>query len=180
MKRIILTSLILTLGVTVFNACRKKVYQNINRSSIEEMTYVIDPCPLSDISEWSYYDFGQALCGYLSGQGTIGAIDTRLNCTATAGTSCSPVTSPNIYILTYSTDIFNGSNALNDGVITVAEQQALITQIINTCNSHKNSNYGSNYSIYNYDIWFDYPLCGGCPDEILIFVKYKASKLCRS
>jgi len=182
MKKIIFSAALLAAAVISFNSCVKKdVKQNVATTNSTSLEKVILVCPLSDIYATYYSQLGNSLCGGPSsngsGYGTTGALDTKLNCNKSAGPGCDLVNP----IFAYSTSFSAGPGSyLSDGVMTVAEQQALVTQIQNACNAHKNANYGSAYTIAEYDCWYMQNLCGSCPDGMTLVVNYKAAKQCKN
>lgn len=180
MKKLIFPVLFVTSAAISFISCEKKdIKRTSSQSTITETIEKINICPLSDINASNYSSLGVSMCGSLNGQNTIGEIDVKLNCNQTAGTGCNPVSVNGLSIRSYSTDPMSGTNVLSDGIMTVTEQQSLISAIQTYCNTHKNANYGSNYIINHYDVWYMQALCGGCPDGLVVMVDYEASKPCK-
>lgn len=179
MKKIIFSAVLATAVFISFNSCKKVATTSPGTTSSSPVAQQLNICPLSNVTTSSYSVLGTSLFGGGNGQGTSGPIDNKLNCNQSAGTLCNNVTSPDIMVASLTEDVTSGWHCLSDGVMTTTEQQTLINQIQNTVNSHMVSTYGSTYQVTNYDVWFTTALCGGCPDGILVMVKYKAGRPCR-
>lgn len=181
MKKIIFSAFILATAFVSLNSCRKKdPNQTLHSKDSVNSTEKLLSCPLSNVTTSTYSSLGTTLFGTLNGMGTTGSIDAHLNCAAVAGPPCNRVNANFIFITSYSSDVSQGTHVLSDGVMTVAEQNTLVSQIQSTCNAHKNSTYGSSYIINKYDVYFMQTLCGGCPDGMVVYVDYKAAQICRN
>lgn len=177
MKKFILLAVTFTAMFVIFQSCKKEVQRNSESVHNGDLPARFDHCGLSAINELSYMSLGVKLCGAADGIGTLGALDKNLNCFRIPGATCSPIVSGNaVYVTTLSAT--TGWNVLSDGVMSVTEQQTLVNNIKSACNAHVLSTFGTGYEVYDYDVWFGFPLCGGCSQEIYIFVDYKGLKPC--
>jgi hypothetical protein len=184
MKKILFSAVLLTAALITFNSCEKEVKkQNSAAVTASNTSSEKVICPLSNIYETSYSGLGVTLCGpYVSGsmwgtgEGSTGTLDTKLNCNKAPGPGCNIVNAYVVGSFSYSTSV---GNVLSDGVMDVAEQQALVNSIQSECTSDMITNFGAGYSISEYDCHFMQPLCGGC-DGIIIHVNYTASKQCKT
>ncbi len=180
MKKVLFSAVLVAAVATSIISCEKKVVkQNPAEAAVETPAVEKTICTLSDIYESDYTFLAMTLSGSTNnGDGSVGALDTKLNCNQSPGTLCDYHTDGFITVANLSPNSSIGTPYLSDGVMTVAEQQALITVIQNNCIAHKNSTYGTNYVITNYDVFYLIPLCGGCP-EVTLKVNYTAAKPCR-
>lgn len=178
MKKIFFSAVLVTVALVSFDSCTKKKVESTHSLATPTNSLEKTICNLSDISAANYTALGTALCGASSGVGYSGAIDVKLNCNQSSGNTCNVVNATGLFVTTYTSGSPQG-DVLSDGVMTAAEQQTLVSQIQSVCTTHKNSNYGSSYSITQYDVWFVQALCGGCPSEMMVMVNYTAAKQCR-
>lgn len=177
MRKRILSAVLLTATLATFQSCRKEIQrapESVEGGNFSQKSSI---CNLSAISTTSYYSLAASLCGSGTGKGTVGALDTKLNCVQSAGDPCYPVSGEMVQVTILSASQWD---VLSDGVMTVAEQETLINQIKSACNMHVLSAHGFGYVVNHYDVWYGFPLCGTCSPSITIFVDYKASKPCRS
>jgi len=178
---IVATATVLTTATLIFSSCQKEKPQKATTSTATVPSNEKTICNLNDIYAANYSALGAALFGGgAAGQGTIGAIDTKLNCNQSAGQLCNLVNPQMLNVTAFSSDVANGGwHVLSDGVMTAAEQQTLVNMIQTYCTNHKNATYGTNYVITSYDTHYAQALCGGCPDGLLVLVNYTAGKPCR-
>lgn len=136
------------------------------------------PCQLANITTTDYYGLSYTLAGSTgSGQGSSGVIDNKLNCNGTSPGPCHVSVQNMLYLGGFSNDISAGNHVLSDGVMSISEQQWLVSAATTVAENHRAANYPA-YTINSYDVWYSTSLCGPSCISIIFFVDYKASKRC--